>query len=145
MKKNIWFDMDGTIADLYGVQGWLDDLTNERVRPYAQAKPLVNMNRLARLLKKAQRNGYTINIISWGSKFASVEYDQAVAQAKRKWLSVHLASVQFDKIEVVAYGTPKRNDKRFGILFDDEQPNRQQWGDGAYTEKQIFDILGGLE
>ena len=26
MKKEICFDMDGTIADLYGVEGWLEDL-----------------------------------------------------------------------------------------------------------------------
>ena len=28
----ICFDMDGTIADLYGVEGWLDDLISENVR-----------------------------------------------------------------------------------------------------------------
>ena len=27
--KMICFDMDGTIADLYGVSGWLDDLRAE--------------------------------------------------------------------------------------------------------------------
>ena len=26
MKKMLCFDMDGTIADLYGVDGWLKDL-----------------------------------------------------------------------------------------------------------------------
>ena len=26
MTKAIYFDMDGTIADLYGVDGWLDSL-----------------------------------------------------------------------------------------------------------------------
>ena len=44
MNKAIFFDMDGTIADLYGVDGWLDDLRAERVRPYAEAKPLVNLS-----------------------------------------------------------------------------------------------------
>ena len=34
------FDMDGTIADLYGEENWLDDLINERTTPYANAKPL---------------------------------------------------------------------------------------------------------
>ena len=32
--KQIWFDMDGTIADLYGVNGWLDDIVNERADAY---------------------------------------------------------------------------------------------------------------
>jgi phosphoserine phosphatase len=30
MNKAIYFDMDGTIADLYGVSGWLADLEAER-------------------------------------------------------------------------------------------------------------------
>ena len=29
MIKAIYFDLDGTIADLYGVEGWLDDLIAE--------------------------------------------------------------------------------------------------------------------
>ena len=41
MEKAIYFDMDGTIADLYGVDGWLDDLMNESTRPYAAAAPLL--------------------------------------------------------------------------------------------------------
>ena len=43
MKKEIWFDMDGTIADLYGINGWLDMLLEENARPYEIAKPLLNM------------------------------------------------------------------------------------------------------
>ena len=33
MTKAIYFDMDGTIADLYAVENWLDDLINFRPRP----------------------------------------------------------------------------------------------------------------
>ena len=64
----ICFDMDGTIADLYGVENWLDYLIAEDVKPYAEAKVLVNMNSLARRLNTLQRNGYEIVIISWLSK-----------------------------------------------------------------------------
>ena len=53
MTKAIYFDMDGTIANFYGVDGWLDDLINERTRPYAQARPLVNMNALALMHRRA--------------------------------------------------------------------------------------------
>ena len=66
--RTINFDMDGTIADLYGVANWLDFLIAEDATPYVVAKPLVNMQVLSRLLNKLQRNGYTINIISWTSK-----------------------------------------------------------------------------
>ena len=60
----IYFDMDGTIADLYGVEGWLEYLINGNPFPYANAKPMVNMNRLARRLNTLQREGNEICIIS---------------------------------------------------------------------------------
>ena len=56
MTKAIYFDMDGTIADLYGVEGWLNDLESENERPYATAKPLIRMSALARVLNRLQKN-----------------------------------------------------------------------------------------
>lgn len=141
--RTINFDMDGTIVDLYGVNGWLEDLLHEDVRPYVIARPLVNLSRLARLLNKLIRRGYSINVITWTSRNGSYEYDKAVAKAKVEWLDMHLKSVKFNKIEVLPYGTPKEYFGE-GILFDDEEHNRESWGEGAYTEKEIFEVLKNL-
>lgn len=141
MKIN--FDMDGTIADLYGVSNWLEDLLHEDVRPYVEARPLVNLQALARVLNRLIRAGYEVNIISWTSRGGSEEYNEAVRQAKIKWLRQHLASVQFSEIIIIPYGTPKELFSD-GILFDDEEHNRTAWGEGAYTEKEIFEILKNL-
>ena len=68
MKKlniTINFDMDGTIADLYGVDNWLEYLINENPYPYANAEPLLRLSALARKLNALQRNGYDLAIISW--------------------------------------------------------------------------------
>ena len=143
MAKKIYFDMDGTIADLYGVQGWLEDLMAGETRPYAEAKPMVNMSRLARRLNTLQRAGYEIGIISWLSKNGTDEYNRQVTETKIAWLRAHLASVEFNEIHIVKYGTPKQTLGK-GILFDDELPNREKWGEGAYEPKDIFEILGGL-
>ena len=43
MTKVLVFDMDGTLANFYGVDGWLNDLQNENPRPYEIAEPLYNM------------------------------------------------------------------------------------------------------
>ena len=43
MNTTICFDMDGTIADLYGVQNWLEMLQAENPQPYRQAKPLLDI------------------------------------------------------------------------------------------------------
>ena len=52
--------MDGTIANLYGVENWLDFLQAEEVIPYKEAMPMVNMSQLARLLNRLQAKGYEI-------------------------------------------------------------------------------------
>ena len=142
-EKTINFDLDGTIADLYGVANWLDFLIAEDVTPYAVAKPLVNMQVLARLLNKLQRNGYTINIISWTSKNGSDAYNSLVADVKKAWLKKHLKSVKFNNIFVVPYGTPK-NTIADGILFDDEEKNRTTWGKNAYDVDNILGVLKAI-
>lgn len=142
----IYFDMDGTIADLYGVEGWLDDLEAKRTRPYDEAKPMHNMSALARALNKAQRNGIQLGVISWLSKTATEDYNKAVTKAKRKWLKKHLKSVQFDELYFIEYGTPKSTVANgFGILFDDEERNRNEWDKGdAFPPEKIFEILKNL-
>jgi hypothetical protein len=143
VEKIINFDMDGTIVDFYGVNGWLDDLENKRVRPYKIAKPLVNMSSLARVLNRLQKSGYQINIISWLSKRPSAEFDKEVTFAKRQWLKKHLGSVKFDNIWIVPYGTPKQTFAN-GILFDDEKPNRDNWCGLAYDVDNIIEVLKGV-
>lgn len=142
--KNIWFDMDGTIADLYGVQNWLDYLIAEDAKPYEIARPLINLSKLARYLNQLQRNGYKIGIISWTSKNGTDDYNLTVAAAKMKWLAIHLKSVKWNYTRIVPYGTNKYHVCGGGILFDDEEKNREYWNDEAYEPNQIFEVLNRL-
>lgn len=144
--KAIYFDMDGTIADLYAVENWLEDLQNRNTRPYEQAKVMLNMAILARYLNKLQRNGYIIGIVSWLAKNSTQEYNKRVAQAKIEWLQRHLPSVHWNELHIVEYGTPKQTVVQYnnGILFDDEEPNRMNWTGQAYDVNNIIEILKGL-
>lgn len=146
MTKAIYFDMDGTIADLYGVENWLNDLINENTRPYREAKSLVNMRKLGKLLNELQKNGYHIGIISWLSKNGNEKYNEKVTTAKINWLKNHLGAVKFDEIKIVKYGTPKETavDEPAGILFDDEKPNRENWQGIAYDVNNILETLSTL-
>ena len=143
LNITINFDMDGTIADLYGVENWLDYLIAENTLPYAEAKPLVRLATLARRLNILQRNGYNIAVISWLSKSGSEEYNARVAEVKREWLAKHLPSVKWDEITIVPYGTPKENycHNPLDILFDDEERNRNNWTGRAYDVQNILEIL----
>ena len=144
MEKAIWFDMDGTIANLYGEKNWLADIIAERTTPYANAKPLVNMNSLARLLNRLTKNGYTVNIISWTAKNGTEKYNTEVAEVKKAWLKKHLTSVNFTNIDIVPYGTCK-GENRNGILFDDEIKNRMEWKNGiALNVNNIIETLKAI-
>ena len=139
----ICFDMDGTIANLYGVDGWLDNLITEDVRPYREAEVMLNMNSLARKLNKLQKMGNKIVVISWLSKCGSDDYNEAVTATKKAWLKKHLGSVQFDEINIVKYGYCKNNfcTSENDILFDDEEQNRNAWSGKAYNVNNILEVL----
>ena len=128
--KWIWFDMDGTIADLYGVDGWLEDLIAHNTRPYAQAKDIYNVLDLLKIMIVLKENGYKLGVISWGSKENNKEYDKAVEIVKKAWLYDRLMDAFLDEIIVTPYGVRKADTCRkfgYGILIDDEKQNRDAW------------------
>lgn len=141
----IWFDMDGTIVDLYGVDNWLEMLINFDPTPYAEAKPLVNLSLLARLINRVQRNGFEVCIITALSKNSTAEYDEAVIKAKKMWLNRHLKSVHFDEIRFVPYWFTK-NDVNSGedILFDDETRHLEAWTGRACPADEMIETLKSL-
>ena len=146
LNITINFDLDGTLADLYGVDGWLEMLIAHDETPYAVAEPLLRLNLLARRLNILQRNGYNIAIISWLSKSGNADYNERVTNAKLDWLAKHLPSVVWDRITIVEYGTPKENycETEFDILFDDEEQNRENWGGIAFDVDDILGVLKNL-
>ena len=125
--KAIYFDMDGTIADLYGIVDWLPKLQASDVTPYIEAAPLVDMDALNNLMEKFIALGYIIGVISWTAKDGTKEYNKAVRAAKRAWIDHNLPCVQ--EFHVVKYGTPKHRTANIkgGILVDDNAGVRQAW------------------
>ena len=143
MDKTFNFDMDGTLANLYAVDNWLDKLRSYDASPYMEAAPLLRLSTLAYYINKAQRNGWRVNVVSWLSKCSTSAYDEAVTEAKKAWLKKHLPSVQFDAIIIVPYGVPKHN-LASGFLFDDEVPNRENWNN-ANKSNHAFDACDILQ
>lgn len=147
--KAIYFDMDGTIADFYGVAGWLACLENSDPRPYAEASPLVDMAEFSEQLRRLRQAGYHIGIVSWLSRSGSAEFNAEVTQTKLRWLA-HYVDFVFDEIRIVPYGTPKSSVCDFGgVLFDDEERNRIEWGKAdifsmAFGVSNILAVLRGM-
>lgn len=147
MIKMLVFDMDGTIADFYGVEGWLDDLKAEKTRPYAEAKPLYDMDELVEILKTLQLMGWEIAITTWLAKDATKAYNQAVTKVKKEWLTKY--NFPYDEIHCVKYGTTKANCTRkkggFQIIFDDNEKIRKGWTLGASVDaKNMMEFLKAL-
>ena len=142
----IYFDMDGTIANLYSVNEWLNRIRAYDAKIYAEAKPLCNMNTLARRLNQLQAQGVKIGIISWGSKDKNADFLDAVKIEKLRWLHKHLKSVHWDEIHIVEYGTPKSffRSSFDDILFDDEVGNLTDWGMGGFHPDAITTVLKAL-
>lgn len=143
MAKEINFDLDGTLVRLYEVENWLDYLLNSDITPYEIAKPLIRMASLAKILNRLQKEGYSLKIISWLAKDSTKEYNERVAETKKLWLKKHLPSVCWNEICITEYGTPKSEYGK-GILFDDEEKNREEWeekGGIAYDINNIIEEL----
>lgn len=146
IKGKLVFDMDGTIADLYGVEGWLEMLRAEDVTPYAIAQPLYDMQELVGLLLELQAVGYLIAVTTWLSMGASVEYKRETRIVKKEWLDAF--GFPYDEFHAVQYGTPKHyvTKGENQILFDDSLEVRSCWSKGETVDanENIIPFLQAL-
>lgn len=144
-EKILVFDMDGTIADFYGVNGWLEYLNESNPTPYIIAEPLYDMVVLTSVLNILKTKGWKIVVTSWLAKDSTKDFDKEVRQAKRDWLEEY--NFPFDEIHLVKYGTTKANCTRklggYQILVDDNEQVRKGWNLGATinANENILDKL----
>ena len=132
MEKTLVFDMDGTIADLYGVKNWLEMILDEDATPYKIAKPLYDMIALNEVVTALKNKGWRIVVTTWLAKGSTKAYDKLVREAKLTWLEE--MNFPYDEIHLVKYGTTKANCTRhhggFQILVDDNEKVRKGWNLG---------------
>lgn len=154
MSKVLVFDMDGTIADFYGVEGWLEYLNKEDVTPYVKAKPLYDMDMLNVILNELKNQGWKVIVTTWLSMTGSQKFSDEIRVAKKSWLDYF--NFPYDELHMVKYGTPKASCTRkyaddIQILFDDNAKVRKSWDNDRKNNrisvdatKDIIDVLLGL-
>ena len=148
MKRTLVFDMDGTIANFYGVNGWLEDIRSGNPRPYIVAEPMYDMETLKEILNLLKSQGWTIAVTSWLAKGSDKAFDELTRIAKREWLAKY--EFPFDEIHLVKYGTTKANCTRknggYQILIDDNADVRKGWhlGDTINANENIIGKLVDL-
>ena len=147
--KAIYFDMDGTIADLYGYDGWLDMLHNEDTTPYEDCGVLVDLEEMRKVLDALIAAGITLGIISWGAMGGTKDYCKRTRKAKKEWCEKYFNGI-FTEFHVVKYGTPKHHVRKIkdSILVDDNKEVRDAWrgetidaSDPANTINLLREIL----
>jgi hypothetical protein len=145
-RKMICFDMDGTIVDLYGVNGWLEMLKNEDTTPYISAKPIWDMEELNTVLTALQAKGWIISIVTWLAMNSTEEYKKATRKAKIEWLEEN--NFIYDEFHGVQYGTTKANTVRnktdYAILIDDNRKVRNGWTLGKTVDPLAVDLVEWL-
>lgn len=149
MLPTLCFDLDGTIADLYGVWEWLEALQSEDAAPYYNAAERYDLDYLNDLLELYKTYGGHIVVLTWLAKGEPSEgFKRASSAAKMLWLRENLPAIE--DVRTLDYGTPKWRcvqDMKSAILFDDEPLNRVQWtrqGGKAYTPSRIFRTIERL-
>jgi len=151
----IYFDLDGTVYDLYAQPDWLARITSEKdATVYANTNAtLVDIAKLQELLITLVNMGYAIGIISWlpaannvrknTARPATNEFKNAVRSVKKLWVRRLLPMAT--EVHIVQYGTPKHHvalDKT-GILVDDNAEVLAAWPGDTIDAKG--DILAKLE
>lgn len=132
--KKIYFDMDGTVYDLYGMDNWLEMLRNEEKGAFTLGNALVNMDELKEVCLRLIAKGYQIGIITWLPMGASLEYCEICTKEKREWAEKNMPYIS--EFYALEYGVPKQYAPARRAaemwLVDDNKEVREMW----ITEKQ---------
>lgn len=149
VRMIVW-DMDGTMADLYGVNGWLEMLREENPLPYEIAKPMWDMERLANILNGLRAIGVEQRIVTWLSMESSEQYKVETRNAKREWLDRF--DFPYDHFHGVQYGATKADsvrkflaDDETAILIDDNGKVRKGWHLGETVDPTEINVVDFLE
>ena len=150
MEKAIYFDLDGTLADLYNFKNWLPLLRASKTEPFIKAKPMYNMTELSNILQKLQSQNWSIGVISWLPMNATKKYEDRVRYAKKVWIKKYL-NIKLDEIHFTKYGKDKFKYAKVkpSFLIDDDKKNVHDWiakgGKAIFPDTNLFNFLQKME
>ena len=101
MSKIIYFDLDGTLYNLYQKPNWLEDLREEKAGVFSDENLLmVDFERFYFSLMELFKNGYQFGVISWLPMQASTEYEEICRKEKIAWIAENLPFVEIGRAHV---------------------------------------------
>lgn len=126
MNKVVYFDMDGTIADLYGVSNCFKRLDNMDATVYSEAKPI---DKYINMLKEFHTMGYKVIILSALGMVSSKRFDKDTIRNKGIWLDTYVGKEYIDERIYIPNTKHKELYQLFGkgILVDDDDRVLMNW------------------
>lgn len=149
MKKTIYFDMDGTIANLYETNNWLERLLAEEEGLFLNLEIMHDKEKLTEIINDLIKLGFGVEVITWTPKDVTEEYVKVVEVEKKKWMKRHFPMIE--KITCLRYGTPKqkalKTREHQQILVDDNIEVNELWNTPKRRKSIIADnnLLNKLE
>lgn len=146
IKKECYFDLDGTIYDLYGMKDWLERIENEKPNVFTDGNFIVNYNEFMECVKQLEKQGYTFNVISWLPYDVTYNYKKKCEQEKRNWIKKFLPFVK--NVEIQSYGILKHTHVESGILIDDNEKICKHWRNEnrvALNVNKEFNVIKALK
>lgn len=144
----VWFDMDGTIADLYGQENWLKRLRDNDASIFTELEPMVDVSRLMRdilNLKDSFDIEISVGVITWTPMEATYKYHKQCELTKLDWLDYYtpMAFESDYTFFALPYGTPKQsvvNKSGLHILIDDNLEVIKMWDTKKHRKSISADV-----
>lgn len=154
MKGYIWFDMDGTIYDLYKIPNWLEMLRAGDMSVFSyDDRARKSLTRIREAIRALMAQGWEVGVITWAPMHVEADtltFDECWEQ-KYSWIERNFPELA-KNFYCVEYGDPKANwvlwNDRPNILIDDNKMVRADWrknGDNFITINAARGYIKELE
>lgn len=135
MKKvTVYLDMDGTIADLYGQENWLERLLKEEDDLFSTCEPMTTEETLYEFFPT---DLFKIKILSMTPKDVSKTYCEKVITEKNAWLDRFFPTIT-DR-HYLPYGNNKNfKNSKDAVLVDDSETIRKTFRGVAINPAELW-------
>lgn len=107
MSVKIYFDLDGTVYNLYGIAEWEPKLRAENPNVFREGSFIGDYQDFMNICNKLLEKGVQFGVITWLPMQASPEYEVECELVKREWVQRYMPFVS--EFTAQSYGVPKQN------------------------------------
>ena len=142
--NTIWFDMDGTIYELYRIPNWLERVREMDASVFSDGFPRNEYERIDIAVEALIEQGWQVGVITWAPKGATMEEVNEVGEVKFDWLCRYFPALSNGHFACIPYGESKAqfleemgDGYEVNYLVDDNKEVRHEWRSHGENFKTI--------